>query len=82
MHLIQHFERFPFEVRQPPNRDWCIPASIEAVAKYHMPNSTVTQGQILREFVSKERAGSDRTQTNPRGIEAIFRVFVGRYPIL
>ena len=54
MQLIRYFERFPFEVRQPPNRDWCIPASIEAVAKYHMPNSTVTQGQILREFVRRK----------------------------
>jgi hypothetical protein len=52
MQLIQDFERFPFEVRQPPDRDWCIPASIEVVAKYHMPNSTLTQAQILREFVT------------------------------
>jgi hypothetical protein len=54
MHLIEYFERFPFEVRQPPDRDWCIPASIEAVARYHMPNSKVTQGQILREFVTRK----------------------------
>jgi len=54
LQLIQHFDRFPFEVRQPPDRDWSIPASIEAVTKYHMPNSTVAQGQILREFVARK----------------------------
>ena len=63
MQEIQHFDHFPFEVRQPPDRDWCIPASIEAVTKYHMPNSTVTQGQILREFVT--RKGLDQMGLKP-----------------
>ena len=63
MQLIQNFESFPFEVRQPPDRDWCIPASIEAVAKYHMPNSTATQAQILREFVA--RKGLDQIGLKP-----------------
>jgi hypothetical protein len=63
MQLIQYFDRFPFEVRQPPDRDWCIPASIEAVTKYHMPDLTVTQGQILREFVA--RKGLDQIGLKP-----------------
>jgi len=51
MPLIRDCDRFPFGIRQPVDQGWCIPASIEVVTKYHMPNSTVTQQHIVDEFV-------------------------------
>jgi hypothetical protein len=51
---IRNFERFPFRIRQPPECDWCIPASIEAVTKYHEPNSLTSQNEIAKAFHTKE----------------------------
>ncbi|MGP8126849.1 MAG: C39 family peptidase [Candidatus Bathyarchaeia archaeon] len=46
MELIEGFANFPFTVRQPLDRDWCIPACIEAITRYHVPNSPVRQESI------------------------------------
>ncbi len=53
MNTIQNVERFPFYIRQPPDRDWCIPASIEAVTKYHNPTSVKNQSDIITMFQTK-----------------------------
>lgn len=52
MPLIRNLEGFPFGIRQPKDSGWCIPASIEVVTKYHVPNSTMTQQQIVNAFVN------------------------------
>ncbi|MFI5450078.1 MAG: C39 family peptidase [Candidatus Bathyarchaeia archaeon] len=43
--------RFPFRIRQE-SVDWCIPASVEAVTKYHMPDSPVTQGYVFTQLTA------------------------------
>lgn len=53
MNTIQNFERFPFRIRQPPDCNWCIPASIEVVTKYHEPHSDIDQHLIARIFYTK-----------------------------
>ena len=52
MPLIRNLEGFPFGIRQPKDSGWCIPVSIEVVTKYHVPNSTMTQQQIVNAFVN------------------------------
>jgi len=59
MQLIRNIDRFPFGIRQPIDRGWCIPASIEVVTKYHMPSSTVTQQHIVDEFVRQTKLAID-----------------------
>jgi hypothetical protein len=54
--LIQRLERFPFRIRQE-TADWCIPASIEAVTKYHKSDSTVTQGYLVTQFGDMSQIG-------------------------
>jgi hypothetical protein len=46
--------RFPFRIRQE-FADWCIPASVEAVTKYHMPDSPVTQGYVFTQLTAAHR---------------------------
>ncbi|HKM75878.1 MAG TPA: C39 family peptidase [Candidatus Bathyarchaeia archaeon] len=43
--------RFPFRIRQE-SLDWGIPASVEAVTKYHMPDSPVTQGYVFTQLTA------------------------------
>jgi hypothetical protein len=61
MKLIQEFYWFPFGIRQE-YIDWCVPASIEAVTKYHQHYSVITQGYLVTEFLyaskgTKEQMG-------------------------
>ena len=53
MNLIQNPERFRFSIRQPPSCNWCIPASIEVVTKYHRPSSGKDQYGIAMMFHGK-----------------------------
>lgn len=53
MNTIQNLERFRFSIRQPPSCDWCIPASIEVVTKYHRPTSGKDQYDIAMMFHTK-----------------------------
>ncbi len=46
---IKRVEDFPSAIKQERSY-WCIPASIEAVTKYHFPNSAVTQGYIWTQY--------------------------------
>jgi hypothetical protein len=46
--------RFPFRIRQE-FADWGIPASVEAVTKYHMPDSPVTQGYVFTQLTAAHR---------------------------
>jgi len=48
---IPSVDRFPFHIKQTQS-DFCIPASIEAVTRYFVPNSTVTQNYLWNTFVA------------------------------
>jgi hypothetical protein len=49
LRCIKRPEDFPCAIKQE-RFDWCIPASIEAVTRYHYPASAVTQGYIWTQF--------------------------------
>lgn len=51
---IPNLERFPFNIRQN-DENSCIPASIEAVTKYFLPDSHITQKDIWRRFEENNR---------------------------
>src|SRR5208282_3414512 len=49
MKTIKNVEQFPFKIRQR-RPDWCIPANIEAVTKYHEPTSQVNQQYLATQL--------------------------------
>lgn len=53
MNIIQNIRQFPFQIKQPLSCDWCIPASIEVVTKYHRPSSVKDQHDIAMMFHAK-----------------------------
>lgn len=53
MNSIQNLSRFLFSIRQPSSCDWCIPACIEVVTKYHRPSSGKNQYDIAMMFHTK-----------------------------
>jgi len=56
IHWIQNLWSFPFRIRQE-TADWCIPANVEAVTKYHKPDSRVTQGYLVTQFGDMTQIG-------------------------
>jgi hypothetical protein len=61
--------RFPFRIRQE-SADWCIPASVEAVTKYHMPDSPVTQGYVFTQLTAAHHG-------KPWGLKGLEETFHG-----
>jgi hypothetical protein len=56
MPTIKNLANFPYRIYQE-RWNWCIPASIEAVTKYHQPHSEITQGYVFTKIMN---AGENR----------------------